>query len=187
MKVFMKKILIVILGIFSIPLYSQINDSITTINKVRPNLIRDTNVKIEFRFSHRYPTSAYEHRNIKLSRYRNDIIQLDSLTDDGKLVYSVECYVDVREFQMTMIGDSMSIQTTNKNILGADSTYPSEIIVYSLVLIRHGEYKEYHQNGNVKKKGLYWNNLKHKKWKEYDGNGKLIKVNTYKKGVLKSK
>ena len=56
-----------------------------------------------------------------------------------------------------------------------------------------GEYKEYYKNGNIKKEGIYNNEIMHSKftekdrrWKEYDFQGKVIKIEDYSYGKLDS-
>lgn len=56
-----------------------------------------------------------------------------------------------------------------------------------------GEYKEYYKNGNIKKEGIYNNEIMHSKftekdrrWKEYDSQGKVIKIEDYSYGKLDS-
>lgn len=49
--------------------------------------------------------------------------------------------------------------------------------------LKHGNYFEYHETGELKIKGKYKNDLKEGTWKYYDTNGKMIKREKFKSGV----
>jgi TonB family protein len=50
--------------------------------------------------------------------------------------------------------------------------------------VKHGEYKKYFEDGQLKEIGEYDNNKKHGDWKEYNYHGQIRRIRKYDKGRL---
>ena len=88
------------------------------------------------------------------------------------------------EFDKRVKIENKSNQEENSGIYDVESLVfkqsdiPMELEYYKF----NGLYLEYHENGNLKKKGMITNNLRQGKWEFYKKDGKLYDVSNYENG-----
>jgi len=122
-----------------------------------------------------------EVKNIKLTKLKSNIIQIDSFDKCNSLISQTHYKIQVRRHFINISADSFLY---NKNIHDTSITYYNDIIEHFIVLEKNGKYKEFHKNKALKIKGLYKFDRKNGKWKYYNEDGKLLKIERWNNSLL---